>query len=225
MTNHRVHYFSTQPVFPPTYDIIAKVQNLSVEGPNYLPPFEQNFQGYLRCCCVPPATLARDIAKNKATPGPNAVDADNVLDSSGMRCPPPPLLLDVCLAHGPEPQASRSSSPLPADVSVEHGSGVSCNLPPLPAHVWTARGTELSPYVIFSIGPETDAAIDLFKFPDSFAPRLRHMVCTVRSGCWLRALQAPKWGLGLEEAVALSNALLADLGGTETSRVSIIFKL
>ena len=223
MMKRHVRYFSSQPIFPPTYDIIAKAQNLSVEGPNYLPPFKNNFQGYLRCCCVPPATLAMDIAKNKARQGPNVVDADN--GSSGMCYPSPPLLPDVHPAHGPEPQASCSSLPLPVDVSVERGSGVSCSSLPLPADVQTAQGTELSRFAVFSIGPKTDTAMDLFKIPDSFVPHLCHMICTVRSGCWQRSLQAQKWGLGHEEAVALSNALLANLGGTETSRVSIIFKL
>jgi hypothetical protein len=224
MTKCHVRYFSTQSIFPPTDDIVGKGQNLSVEGPNYLPRFKTNFQGYLCCCCVPPATLARDITKNKTTPGPNVVDADNGLELSGMRCPSPPLLPAVHLAHEPEPQVARSSSPLPADISVERGSEMSCSSPPLPANVWTARGTKLSRFVIFSIGPKTDAAMDLFKFPHSFVPCRRHMVCMVRSGCWLQTLQAPKWSLGHEEAVTLSNALLADLEGTETSRVIIIFK-
>lgn len=68
-----------------------------------------------------------------------------------------------------------------------------------------------------------DAIMNEFSFPDLFIPHLHHMVWTVSSGHWLQVLQGLDWGLGHEEAQHLSNALLADLEGTNT-KVTVIYK-
>ena len=206
-------------------------KNLSAAGPNYLPPFEKNYQGYIRCRCVPAATLAEDIAAHnillecqEATPAANAMDAKDLSETPRAESPPLPAVVHG--SHGAECQAFQNSSLSPADVCIACGTILQAYHTSLhlPVDVRTACGSNLLAFAIISIGPETDGIIDRFRFPNSFITRLRHMVWTVRSSCWLQTLQAPEWGLGQEEAESLFNALLRDLGGTDGSKVIVIYK-
>ena len=75
-------------------------KNLSAAGPNYLPPFEKNYQGYIRCHCVPAVTLAEDIAAHnillecqEATPTANVMDAKDLSETPHAESPPLPAVV------------------------------------------------------------------------------------------------------------------------------------
>lgn len=67
---------------------------------------------------------------------------------------------------------------------------------------------------IVSLGPRTDAVLDLYDLDDTFILRLRNLVTTVRSSRWEATLQSSPWGLSFAQAVTLSKALLQDIRST-----------
>lgn len=64
---------------------------------------------------------------------------------------------------------------------------------------------------IISLGPHTDAVLDHFNLSDTLLPRLRVLTTTVRSSKWEATLRGDQWGLGYDQAINLSNAMLADI--------------
>lgn len=60
----------------------------------------------------------------------------------------------------------------------------------------------------------------------AFPIRLSHasVIWYGQSAAAVQTLQAPEWGLGQEEAESLFNALLCDIGGTDGSKVIVIYK-
>lgn len=65
---------------------------------------------------------------------------------------------------------------------------------------------------IVTIGPKTDGVLDKYGLPDALIPCLCDMVGTIHSNHWAQVLQSPEWGLGYEEVLRLSKALLVDTG-------------
>jgi len=51
-----------------------------------------------------------------------------------------------------------------------------------------------------------------YELPDSLVPQIHDMVCTIRSTEWQQEFQKSEWGLNKEQSLALTKAILADLG-------------
>ena len=73
---------------------------------------------------------------------------------------------------------------------------------------------------LISIGPHSDMALDKFKLGDKLLPRLHILLATARSSLWEDTLTSSEWKLSREQAVFLTKALLADVGGIPNQSVS-----
>ena len=73
---------------------------------------------------------------------------------------------------------------------------------------------------LISIGPHSNMALDKFKLGDKLLPCLHILLTTARSSLWEDTLTSSKWKLSREQAVFLTKALLADVGGIPNQSVS-----
>ncbi|KAF8331609.1 hypothetical protein F5887DRAFT_1081200 [Amanita rubescens] len=87
-----------------------------------------------------------------------------------------------------------------------------------PAIVYGTETTNLQVAAIISIGEKTNKILDHFGIADTVIPRLRKLVCTIRSSRWEEVLHSPKWGLTTAQAKLMSKALLADITQESTKQ-------
>ena len=74
-----------------------------------------------------------------------------------------------------------------------------------------ARAGKLNLNAVISLGPHTDTCLDAHGLPDELIPHLHQMITSVRHSRWMQVLQGEGWNLDASAAVALSQALLADV--------------
>ncbi|KAF8327690.1 hypothetical protein F5887DRAFT_924648 [Amanita rubescens] len=79
---------------------------------------------------------------------------------------------------------------------------------------------DLSTRAIIDIRDRTNAVIDRFQLGDGIIPRLRKLACETRSGRWEAVMRGPEWGLSYEQAVNLSQAMMADIAVAVIKRKS-----
>ena len=72
-----------------------------------------------------------------------------------------------------------------------------------------------------SIGPETDSVLSQYKIPDDFIPRLRVLSQTVRSSNWKYKLRTADYGLTLEQALHVSEAMVHDIENKPGFRIQV----
>ena len=99
------------------------------------------------------------------------------------------------------------------DPAIVHGMFVkrgSVN-PNFSSYIIGLEATNLQAAAIISISEKTNRVLDHFGIADSVIPRLRKLVCTVRSSRWEEVLHSPEWGLTSTQAKTMSKALLADI--------------
>lgn len=75
---------------------------------------------------------------------------------------------------------------------------------------------------IISIGPETDSVLSQYKIPDDFILRLRVLSQTVRSSNWKYKLRTADYGLTLEQALHVSEAMIHDIENRPGFRVQVV---
>ena len=75
---------------------------------------------------------------------------------------------------------------------------------------------------IISIGPETDSVLSQYKIPDNFILRLRVLSQTVRSSNWKYKLRTADYGLTLEQALHVSEAMIHDIENRPGFRVQVV---
>lgn len=75
---------------------------------------------------------------------------------------------------------------------------------------------------IISIGPETDYVLSQYKIPDNYILRLRVLSQTVRSSNWKYKLRTADYGLTLEQALHVSEAMIHDIENRSGFRVQVV---
>lgn len=83
------------------------------------------------------------------------------------------------------------------------------DIKPFPA----INSADLSTAALICIGSETSRAMDQLGLSDNIIPRLRALVCEMRSSRWEQALCEPQWGLNRKAAGILAQALHSDITG------------
>ena len=75
---------------------------------------------------------------------------------------------------------------------------------------------------IISIGPETDSVLSQYNIPDDFILHLRVLSQTVRSSNWKYKLRTADYGLTLEQALHVSEAMIHDIENRPDFRVQVV---
>ncbi len=96
--------------------------------------------------------------------------------------------------------------------------------PNFSSYITGLETANLQAAAIISIGEKTNRVLDHFGMADSVIPRLRKLVCTVRSSRWEEVLRSPEWGLTTTQAKSMSKALLADIA-QEITKEKVRFHL
>lgn len=172
---------------------------ISLGGDSHLPRESTEGSGYIRCRCRPETRgdLARAFAIQKLGSSPELL---------GLSSPPSIL---------PGPTAAvidtnAGSNTQHASPNVLYGQFIGLPLCTILMRIESPGTTDSFAGPIISIGPETDATIDRFRFNDSIVTRLRGMIQETRSSRWEEVLRV-EWGLTFEQAVTIARALRLDL--------------
>lgn len=179
--------------------MVAHGKPISLGGDSHLPRESTEGSGHIRCRCRPETRgdLARAFAIRKIGSSPELLNLSS----------PPSILQGPTAAVGNVGNNTQHAIP-----NVLHGKLISLPLCTILTRIGSVGTADSFAAPIISIGPETDAAMDRFRFNDSVVTRLRSMMQETRSSRWEEVLRV-EWGWTFEQAVTVARALRSDLTG------------